>query len=436
MGWGAVLGAVAGPILGKILGDDDKTTTTKVEMPAWQSAAMQDAIRGMQNAPDFYQNPDQQTAAMNPWLMDGLAQAANYSTGAGADQIAAMNQMGLNQAGVGDMQATLGQAQANMGAGYASGAGDYIMDMLNASNKNGYSIGGGGGGGGSFDIKTPDLKFEYDQGTYDQILGNLLGVSQGAFDSYANKTKTGNLFSQGQGLQMGQALLGGANTKAGQQSALLDAMTNQQIIDFGAQQAQWAAGQANQGAMGAGNANLQSATSLSNAATSAAASMANARAAANASMYNSRLSAAGTMFGQGAGMMGDANTTFNGAANSYGTAGNTFGDANTQMINNMNTSLGAGNYVQGYDQDALDRYNNALAYNGNADFNRNQEMLGTLNGVPVGKSTTSPMNMQQWMSTGMMMGNQIGNILGTPTATGGWNQSQAGHSNPMDGWWM
>ena len=417
MGWGSIIGAVAGPLLGKVLGDDDKATTTKVEMPAWQSSAMQSAISGMQNAPDFYMNPDQQTAAMNPWLMDTLGQAAGHATGAGADQVAAMNQMGLNQAGVGDMQATLGQAQANMGAGYASGGGNYIMDMLNDSNKGGYS--GGGGGGGGVNINTPDLKFEYDQGTYDQVLGNLLGVSQNAFDSFAGNAKQNSLFENGAGLQMGQALLGGANTKAGQQSSLLDAMTNRQIIDFGAQQAQWAAGQANAGAMNAGTANLQSATSLSNAATSAAASMANAQSAANASMYNARLGAAGNLFSQGAGMMSDANSTFNGAANSYGTAGNTFGDANTQAINNMNTSLGAGNYVQQYDQAALDAYNNALAYNGNADFNRNNTMLGTLNGVPTGTSTTTPMNMQQWMSAGMMMGNQIGNILGTPTSTGG-----------------
>lgn len=431
---GSIIGAVAGPLLGKVLGDDDKTTTTKVEMPAWQSAAMQDAINGMRNAPDFYQNPDQQTAAMNPWLMDSLSQAAGHATGAGADQIAAMNQMGMNQAGIGDMQATLGQAQANMGAGYASGAGDYIMKMLGDATGGGYN--NAAGAGVNTNINTPDLKFEYDQGTYDQVLGNLLGVAQGAFDSYANKTKTGNLFSNGAGLQMGQALLGGANTKAGQQSSLLDAMTNQQIIDFGAQQAQWAAGQANAGAMNAGTSNLQSATSLSNAATSAAASMANARMAANASMYNSRLSAANTLFGNGSDMMSDAGTSFSNASNSYGNAGNTFGDANTQSINNMNTSLGAGNYVQGYDQKALDRMNNALSYNGNADFNRNQEMLATLNGSPTGQSVTNPMNTQQWMSAGMMMGNQIGNILGTPTATGTWNGAQAGHSNPMDGWWM
>jgi hypothetical protein len=164
--------------------------------------------------------------------------------------------------------------------------------------------------------------------------------------------------------------------------------------------------------------------------------MANASAAANASMYNARLGAAANLMNQGAGMMSDANSTFNGATNSYGMGANSFGDANTQAINNMNTSLGAGNYVQDYDQGALDRYNNSLAYNGNADFNRNKEMLGTLNGVPTGTSTTNPMNTQQWVSTGMMLGNQIGNILGTPTSTGGWNGDQAGHSNPMDGWWM
>ena len=428
---GSIIGAVAGPLLGKVLGGNE--STTKVEMPAWQSAAMQDAINGMQNAPDFYQNPDQQTAAMNPWLMDSLGQAANHASGAGADQVAMMNQMGLNQAGVGDMQALLGQVQANMGAGYASGGGNYLLSQL--ARGGGGGGGGGYGGGGGININVPELKFEYDQGTYDQVLGNLLGVSQDAFDSYAGNAKQDALFSNGAGLQMGQALLGGANTKAGQQSSLLDAMTNRQIIDFGAQQAQWAAGQANAGAMNAGTANLQSATSLSNAATSAAASMANASTAANASMYNARLGAAANMMNQGAGMMNSANSTFNGATNSYGMGANSFGDANTQAINNMNTSLGAGNYVQNYDQNALDRYNNALSYNGNADFNRNQAMLGTLNGVPTGTSTNS-MNIPQWASAGMMMGGQIGNILSNPTSTGDWNGAQAGHSNPMDGWWM
>ena len=104
-----------------------------------------------------------------------------------------------------------------------------------------------------------NLKFKYDQGTYDQAYNNLIGSAQRAFDSYSNRTKTNNLFQNLPGLKMGAQLLGGANSKVGQQSSLLDAMTNQQIMDFGAQQAQWAAGQANNAAMTAGQGNQQTA---------------------------------------------------------------------------------------------------------------------------------------------------------------------------------
>jgi hypothetical protein len=444
--FGSILGAVAGPLVGKLLSDDDdRTTTTKVEMPAWQQSAMQNAISGMQNAPKFYMNPDQQTAEMNPWLIESLGQAANWSQGQGADQVAMMNLMGMNQAGMGDLltalagdQANLGNLQIGMGANYAQGAGDWLMNQLQS---------GGKGGNGVAQVESlgprDNFKFEYDQGTFDQIMENLGGLTQGSFDSFSDKTKTSNLFGQGAGLQMGQALLGGANTKAGQQSALLDAMTNQQIMDFGAQMAQWAGGQANAGAITSGQSTLNSQTQISNARTSAEAAMANARTAANASMYNARLGSAANMFGAGADMMADGANSFAGAASSlgyangaYGDAGKTFGDANTQGINNINTSLGAGNYVQQYDQNALDRYNDALMYNGNIDFSRNKDMLAVLNGVPTGSSTTTPFNTNQWMSTGMMMGNQIANIFNQPQATGGWNASQAGHSNPMDGWWM
>ena len=105
--------------------------------------------------------------------------------------------------------------------------------------------------------------------------------------------------------------------------------------------------------------------------------MANARTAANASMYNAKLGAASNMFGTGAGMMSDGASSLNGASSAYNGAGDMFGDANTQGINNLNTSMGAGDYVQRYDQGALENYNNAMAYNGNADFNRYNTMLGT-----------------------------------------------------------
>ena len=81
-----------------------------------------------------------------------------------------MNQMGMNQAGVGDVQATLSQAQANMGAGYASGAGD-IMQML--GDATGGSYNNAAGAGVNTNINTPDLKFEYDQGTYDRCLATF-----------------------------------------------------------------------------------------------------------------------------------------------------------------------------------------------------------------------------------------------------------------------
>ena len=129
----------------------------------------------------------------------------------------------------------------------------------------------------------------------------------------------------------------------GQGSALLDAMTNQQITDFGAQMAQWAGGQANQGAMAAGQSNLNAQTSayntnvganasMANARTAAEAAMANARTAANASMYNAKLSSAASMFGYGAGMMGDASSSYNGAASSLGYANGAYGDAGRHLV--------------------------------------------------------------------------------------------------------
>ena len=72
------------------------------------------------------------------------------------------------------------------------------------------------------------------------------------------------------------------------------------------------------------------------------------------------------------------------------------------------TSMGAANYIQDYDQAALDRYNKAMMYNGNADFNRYNTMLGTRNGVPTGTSTTTDVPMGQLISAGMMVGDQVG----------------------------
>jgi hypothetical protein len=388
---------------------------------------MQGTIGDLQNSPVAQVNPDNVTAGMNPYLMEALAQAGGYAQGAGADQVSMMNLMGMNQAGVGSQLENLAAAQAGYGSQALDGAGGWIMNELAAnmsdakkggsgSSMTGY--GGGYGGGAGMGSSGPtlggDLKFKYDQDTFDQSYGNLVGVAQNAFDSFSNKTKTNNLFNNLPQLKLGSQLLGGANTKVGQQSSLLDAMTNQQIVDFGAQQAQWAGGAANSAAMAAGQGNqntalgqystdVQAATSRANAAVSAATSAANSR-------YNALMGAATNMYGYGSGMLGDAGTSLANADGAYGNAGTTFGNANIQATNNMNTSLTAGDYIQQYDQNALDRWNNTNVFNTQQPFNMNLDMFNAYNGTATGSTTTENQSLLQSVGQGLTIGGQIMNF--------------------------
>ena len=427
----ATAAAVAGAAANKVFGGNE--TSTSVDRPAWLDSAMQGTIADLQNSPVAQVNPDNVTAGMNPYLMEALAQAGTYAQGAGADQVAMMNLMGMNQAGVGNQLEALAAAQAGYGSQALDGAGGWIMNEL-AANMSDPSRGGGAsqmmgnggyGGGGGFGNSSPtlggDLKFKYDQGTFDQSYGNLVGVAQNAFDSFSNKTKTNNLFNNLPQLKMGSQLLGGANTKVGQQSSLLDALTNQQIVDFGAQQAQWAGGAANNAAMAAGQGNqntalgqystdVQAATSRANAAMAAATSAANARLSADTSRYNALVGAATNMYGYGSGMMGDAGTSLTNADGAYGNAGTTFGNANIQATNNMNTSLTAGNYIQNYDQNALDRWNNTNVFNTQQPFNMNLDMFNAYNGTPTGSTTSESLGALQAAGQGLTIGGQIMNF--------------------------
>ena len=432
MGWEVLASAVAGPLIDKAFGGGGETSTT-VDRPAWLDSAMQGTIGDLQNSPVAQVNPDNVTAGMNPYLMEALAQAGGYAQGAGADQVSMMNLMGMNQAGVGSQLENLAAAQAGYGSQALDGAGGWIMNELAAnmsdakkggsgSSMTGYGGGYGGGGmGSSSPTLGGDLKFKYDQDTFDQSYGNLVGVAQNAFDSFSNKTKTNNLFNNLPQLKMGSQLLGGANTKVGQQSSLLDAMTNQQIVDFGAQQAQWAGGQANSAAMAAGQGNqntalgqystdVQAATSRANAAMSAATSAANARLSADTSRYNALVGAATNMYGYGSGMMGDAGTSLTNASGAYGNAGTSFGNANTQATNNMNTSLTAGDYIQQYDQAALDRWNNTNVFNTQQPFNMNLDMFNAFNGTPTGSTTTENQSLLNSVGQGLTIGGQIMNF--------------------------
>jgi hypothetical protein len=416
----AATAAVAGAAANKLLGGGE--TSTSVDRPAWLDSAMQGTIGDLQNSPVAQVNPDNVTAGMNPYLMEALAQAGGYAQGAGADQVSMMNLMGMNQAGVGSQLENLAAAQAGYGSQALDGAGGFILNEL-AANMSGANKGAGGSsmtgyGGAGMGNSSPtlggDLKFKYDQDTFDQSYGNLVGVAQNAFDSFSNKTKTNNLFNNLPQLKLGSQLLGGANTKVGQQSSLLDAMTNQQIVDFGAQQAQWAGGAANSAAMAAGQGNqntalgqystdVQAATSRANAAVSAATSAANSR-------YNALMGAATNMYGYGSGMLGDAGTSLANADGAYGNAGTTFGNANIQATNNMNTSLTAGDYIQQYDQNALDRWNNTNVFNTQQPFNMNLDMFNAYNGTATGSTTTENQSLLQSVGQGLTIGGQIMNF--------------------------
>ena len=200
MALGSIIGAIAGPVLGKVLGGSGSSeTTTKTEIDPWTKANIDQWENLYLNSPVPQYDLDNLTAGMNPWQMEQLGDLANYAQGAGADQVAMMNLMGLNQAGVGDALTDLAGTQAEMGQGFAQSGGGWIMDQLNnLSGGGGFSnILGGGAGGGYTGPDTSDLKFEYDQGTYDQIMSNLGGLAQGAFDAYASNAKNDALFGQG-----------------------------------------------------------------------------------------------------------------------------------------------------------------------------------------------------------------------------------------------
>lgn len=385
MSWG-VVGSVAATAVVSGLGGSSSKTSTEVNFPPWLENYMTQTGNTLMNSPVPQINPDNVTASLNPWIMDSLGQAAMYAQGAGQDQVNLMNLMGANQAAVGNQLEGLAGLQGQYGANALDGAGSWLMNEL----ANG--AGGGPGQGnynGNFGVNfDPDaIKFKYDQDTFDQSYNNLIGSAQGAFDSWSNKTKTNNLFQNLPGLKIGSQLLGGANTKVGQGASLLDALTNQQIMDYGAQMQQWASGTADANAMNAGLGNLQSATSRSNAALAAATNRANAQLAADTSRYNALVGAATNMYGYGAGMLGDAGTSLTNAGNVYGMAGDTFGNANIQATNNMNTSLAAGNYIQDYDQKALDRWNDALLFNASTPFDMNLAMYNAFNGTTVGSTT-------------------------------------------------
>jgi len=418
---------IGASLLGNKLGGNE----TKQEIDPWVKDNVDTWEGYYANSPVPQYDLDNLTASLNPYVMENMVGAANYANGAGADQVAMMNAAGLGQMGIAEAMAAIGEQGALGSQGWLMN--ELMANMSDAKKGGGSSMmmGGGGGFGGGFGGSNGrgttlggDLKFKYDQGTFDQSYNNLIGSAQGAFDSWSNKTKTNNLFENLPGLKIGSQLLGGANTKVGQNASLLDALTNQQITDYGAQMQQWASGTADANAMRAGTGNqqtamgkyqtdVQAATSRANAARSAAASAANAQLAADTNKYMALVGAAGKMYGDSRGYLSDAGSIYGGAASS-------FGNANTTSLANQNLSMGAADYLQSYDQAALDRWNTANVWNQQQPGQMALAGLNAMNGGYGGGSTTENLGLMNQIGQGISLGQQIGGIdWNLPTFGGG-----------------
>ena len=106
-------------------------------------------------------------------------------------------------------------------------------------------------------MANPNEAFQYNQGTYDTTMQNLMPAMQGTYDAATRDNNRNLNWNQLPGLNMeaqGNGLQG--NTKVGQRSDLAKAMTGDRNADIGASIYQNATNQANANAMSAGSQNL------------------------------------------------------------------------------------------------------------------------------------------------------------------------------------
>ncbi len=106
-------------------------------------------------------------------------------------------------------------------------------------------------------MKNPNQAFQYNQGTFDRSMSNLMPALQGSYDAATRDNNRNLNWSTLPGLDMGAAVAGQqGGTKLGQQSALATAMTGDRNADIGASMYQNAVNTANRDAMFAGQQNL------------------------------------------------------------------------------------------------------------------------------------------------------------------------------------
>jgi hypothetical protein len=208
--------------------------------------------------------------------------------------------------------------------GAPGGQGDWMANrMLQRGNANMTAFGEGLGYLNEMRDRGPN-QFQYDQGTFDTTMANLMPGTQNAFNVGARDIQQGYDFNVLPGLKMNEALGGGyGGSKALQQSALGQAMTAGNIQNMGVDLWQNAANQAQAGAMQGGLSNLSS-----------------------------------------------ANNFDSGLVNSYGQFGqmgaNMIGDAYDMGIGNLGLTNQAGSQLQAYNQLQLDAAKDRWDYEQNA----------------------------------------------------------------------
>lgn len=221
MPWIIAGGALLGGIGGAAIGGEDKDPWDPHDFvpnhlrDEWEDYG--NAIGALQD-PQYYQG--QLIADQNPWLANSLSGMGEFgSTGVGAG---AMGNSVLG--GIGALQTGLGDGL------------DYMNDLSQRQ-------------GGLF---------QYDQGVFDQTMGNLMPAMQGSFDAATRDINRDLNWNTLPGINMAGVAAGHqGSTKVGQQSALAEGMAQDRASDIGASLYQNAVNQAQGAAMDAGQANLR-----------------------------------------------------------------------------------------------------------------------------------------------------------------------------------
>lgn len=211
--WGQIGAAAGGALAGALGGGGGSETIHAMDsIPRALREPWLDLAGGVFDlqTPEYFQG--QLIADQNPWLQAALQGMGNYDPSSAA---------ALTEAGMGLLP------QLQQGAQMMN---QFAMDPS---------------------------AFRFDQGTYDQVYGNLMGGTQGVFDAGAGQINQNFNWNQMPGLNMAGAMAGGSgSTKLGQQNALTDSLRRQEVSQFGSGLFQNAANMATRAGMDAGTQNL------------------------------------------------------------------------------------------------------------------------------------------------------------------------------------